>query len=199
MTDLATIDLDNLYDRALDEWYDITPGDMPPAETFESVILAQHFCNFSIWNLEDRARCSNVPDGTIVEVKRGIDRWNQSRNDLAEMIDELVLREFQDIDTGSARLHSETAGMMLDRLSIASLKIRHMAINAGLKDDPEVAGECAEKLEILKQQRADLNACLRELLADFRNGARCFKTYRQLKQYNDPRLNPLLREESKSG
>ena len=42
------------------------------------------------------------------------------------------------------------------------------------------------------QQRADLGACLDELIADTQAGKAYFKVYRQFKMYNDPRFNPAL-------
>lgn len=45
-----------------------------------------------------------------------------------EKIDEWILNELQsiDVDSGNTNLHSETPGMMTDRLSIMSLKRYHM-------------------------------------------------------------------------
>ena len=89
-------------------------------------------------------------------------------------------------------MHSETAGQMVDRLSILALKIRNMQKVADRSDDPALASECLGKVEVLRVQRADLAACLARLLDQFAAGQRFFKTYRQFKAYNDPRLNPAL-------
>jgi hypothetical protein len=46
---------------------------------------------------------------------------------------------------------------------------------------------------VLREQRTDLEGCLARLFEDFAAGRRRFKTYRQMKSYNDERLNPALR------
>lgn len=181
-----------LHDEALKAWYRNKPAQVEPGADLRSLILAQHFCNFSLWNHEDEARRRDVPDSYIAETKRAIDKWNQRRNDLIERIDLHLLEELKDRDVSRARQNSETAGSMVDRCSILSLKIHHMGINAARKDDPALAAECAQKLAVLKIQRADLANCYIELLEDYRAGRRYFKLYRQYKAYNDPRLNPAL-------
>jgi hypothetical protein len=73
-----------------------------------------------------------------------------------------------------------------------------MRAEAARTDAPEGhAARCAERLERLLVQRADLAACLGALLADCRAGRARFKLYRQFKMYNDPELNPSLRAESR--
>lgn len=181
-----------LHEQALSDWYRARPEAVEPADTLEGLIRAQHFCNFSLWNHEDEARRRDVPDAYIADCKRSIDRWNQRRNDFIEKIDLHLLAELREADTARGRQNSETAGSMVDRISILSLKIHHMGINAARKDDPALAAECAEKVKVLRTQREDLARCLAELLDDFRAGRRFFRLYRQFKAYNDPRLNPAL-------
>ncbi len=182
----------DLHDRALADWYRDKPAQVEPGADLRSLILAQHFCNFSLWNHEDEARRRDVPDSYIADTKRAIDQWNQRRNDLIERVDLHLLEQLKDCDLSRARQNSETAGSMADRCSILALKIHHMGINAARKDDPSVAAEAAQKLAVLKVQRADLARCLHELLDDYRAGRRFFKLYRQFKAYNDPRRNPAL-------
>jgi hypothetical protein len=192
---LEELDLTTLHDQSLVDWYANAPDTVEASLDLESVIRAHHFCNFTLWGLEDQARRRDVDDSVIAGVKRAIDRCNQRRNDLVERIDECVLDALPASAPTSAEQHSETAGQMIDRLSILSLKIWHMRRNAGRKDDAALAAECAAKLEVLEAQRRDLAACLRRLIDECRAGRRFFRLYRQFKQYNDPRLNPALREE----
>jgi len=92
-----------------------------------------------------------------------------------------------------ARLNSETAGSMVDRLSIMALKVHAMRAQTRRTDvDAEHVAASTVKLQRLEQQRADLAACLDALLADARAGRAYFKVYRQFKMYNDPRFNPAL-------
>jgi hypothetical protein len=180
------------HDEALVAWYSQMPDGMPSGDDLGSLVLAQHYCNFSLWALEDEARRTNVNDSVIADVKRSIDRWNQRRNDLIERIDEKVLAGLPPPDSAVAEQHSETAGQMIDRLSILSLKIWHMSAYASDGNAPALATECSGKLEILKEQRQDLTRCLGRLLDACAAGRRFFKLYRQFKAYNDPRLNPAL-------
>ncbi len=189
---LTADNLRDLHDKALAQWYQTQPDQVDAGRELRSIVLAQHFCNFSLWNLEDEARRTDVEDGYIAEVKRGIDRWNQRRNDLIERIDESLLSKFPSPGHANAEQHSETAGMIIDRLSILALKIYHMDDNVRRARDRDLASECEQKVSVLRTQRDDLLGCLERLLADVRGGRRYFKVYRQFKAYNDPRLNPAL-------
>jgi len=174
-------------------------------------IAVNHFHNRSLWAQEDLARRTQAPDAEIVANKRAIDGHNQARNDAIERIDEFLLSALGLVDPATlssalprstvapgARLNSETAGSMLDRISILGLKIaamREQTLRADVDDAHRQA--CGERLQRLVQQRADLGQCFDELLADSRAGRAYFKVYRQFKMYNDPRLNPALVAESK--
>ena len=174
-------------------------------------IAANHFHNRCLWAQEDLARRTRAADGEIVANKRAIDRHNQARNDAIERIDEFLLCALRLVDPetlastlprstvqGGVRLNSETAGAMLDRISILGLKIAAMREQT-LRADVDDAHRrlCTERLQQLTQQREDLGHCYDELLADARAGRAYFKVYRQFKMYNDPRLNPALVAESR--
>jgi hypothetical protein len=92
-----------------------------------------------------------------------------------------------------ARLNSETAGSMIDRLSIMALKIRAMRAQTERNDveDAHLAMS-RTKLGRLLEQRSDLAMCLDTLIADAQAGRAFFKVYRQFKMYNDPQMNPAL-------
>lgn len=51
---------------------------------------------------------------------------------------------------------------------------------------------CRRKLDVLLAQRTDLSQAIEELLADIEAGRKYMKTYKQMKMYNDPALNPVL-------
>lgn len=174
-------------------------------------VAVNHFHNRSLWAQEDLARRTQAPDAEIVANKRAIDRHNQARNDAIERIDEFLLSALGLVDPATiatalpvstvapgARLNSETAGSMLDRISILGLKIAAMREQTQRTDvDDAHRQACGERLQRLVQQRADLGNCYDELLADARAGRAYFKVYRQFKMYNDPRLNPALVAEQK--
>ena len=163
--------------------------------TFEDSVIAQHWQNFALWHEEDKARDPLATDEAIAGVKRRIDQLNQQRNDLTERCDELLLAYLcqQGLPLITAELHTETPGMILDRLSILSLKRFHTREQIDRSDvDPQHISRNTERLEILDQQSADLADSLDILWQRILNGERGLKVYRQLKMYNDATLNPVL-------
>jgi hypothetical protein len=158
-------------------------------------IEANHLSNSLLWDEEDKARRRDVPAREIARCKRLIDGYNQRRNDAIETIDEVLLAELADLGEPrpDARLSSETAGSMIDRLSILALKIHHMALQAArIEAGGDHVARCRARLAILRQQRADLAGCLDRLMRETVQGSAYFKVYRQFKMYNDPTLNPWL-------
>lgn len=82
---------------------------------------------------------------------------------------------------------AETVGSLVDKLSIAELKIYHMAEQADRPDaSEEFRARCNDRLAVLRMQRDDLGAELTTLLADITAGRVVPKVYRQFKMYNDP-------------
>jgi len=161
-------------------------------------IAANHRYNGLLWREEDRVRRLDVPPSEIAAGKRLIDRYNQKRNDAVESIDEALPADLRHVVCQpGARLSSETAGAMIDRLSILALKIHHMRARTQCTDaDGAHVRACTAKLDRLLAQRQDLMSCLDLLLADARDGRAYFKLYRQFKMCNDPALNPYLNGEA---
>ncbi len=183
-------DLIHFHDRLL-------AGDEPQADgdALRAAIAENHGCNRALWDNEDQARRTDMPADYIVGCKRRIDVLNQRRNDAVERIDELLLAQLGGmLPKPGARMHSETAGAIIDRLSILSLKIHHMALQTKRIDaDDAHVSACSAKLHRLRHQRSDLADCLNHLFEEIRRGDAYFKLYRQYKMYNDPALNPWLR------
>lgn len=163
--------------------------------TGDGTLEKLHRANFDLWHLEDRARDPRVTDAVIAEVKRSIDRTNQRRNDLVEQTDIELLAGLApySLPDASAPLHSETPGLILDRLSILSLKIFHTEEEIHRRDVsvPHVERN-RERLAILRRQSDDMTNCLDLLWQQVCQGDRQFRLYRQMKMYNDPELNPVL-------
>jgi Protein of unknown function (DUF4254) len=161
------------------------------ADGLMSLAMGQHRANFELWHEEDKARVPGVPDAEIVRVKRAIDVLNQRRNDLVEKMDMWLIERLE--QDAVAPLHSETPGLMVDRLSILALKIYHTreeAHRASATEEHRMRN--AERLVLLEEQREDLAECLDALWAEVLAGTRRFKLYRQMKMYNDPELNPAV-------
>jgi Protein of unknown function (DUF4254) len=161
------------------------------ADGLMALAVAQHRANFELWHEEDKARVPGAPDSEIVRVKHAIDILNQRRNDLVEKMDVWLIDRLEQDPV--APLHSETPGMMIDRLSILALKIYHTheeAHRASATEEHRLRN--VKRLTLLEQQREDLAACLDELWSEVLAGRRRFKLYRQMKMYNDPELNPAV-------
>lgn len=158
-------------------------------------VTMQHRANFELWHIEDEARTPGATDAELASVKRRIDSTNQRRNDLAEKLDVFLLEWLkpQSLPAGASPLHSESPGLIIDRLSILSLKIFHTREEAGRTGAPQGhAARNLERLGVLDEQRKDLAGCLTDLWHETLAGTRRFKLYRQLKMYNDPSLNPAI-------
>ena len=182
----------HLHDQATLFWHDPAAPRPAAATHFDQLVLDQHRANFDLWHREDAARDPLAGDQAIAACKRSIDKLNQLRNDLTERLDRNLLESLPPLDP-ALPLHSETPGLMIDRLSILALKVFHTAEETQRASaTPEHRERNRERLTILNEQRDDLARCLAELWEDIRAGRRRFKLYRQLKMYNDPTLNPVL-------
>jgi len=203
---LRAADVTVLHDRLLAAagWPQAEPA--PADDGLWRWVQTNHRFNSRLWAEEDLARRTTVADSEIAANKRAIDGFNQARNDATERVDEILLVALGLVDPASARtdtplarvpagarLNSETAGSMIDRLSILALKVHAMRAQTERRDvDDAHRGASRVKLERLLQQRADLAGCLDALVADAAAGRAYFKVYRQFKMYNDPRFNPVL-------
>jgi hypothetical protein len=167
----------------------------PTADALTALIEAQHRANYDLWHTEDRARAPHATPSEIAELKHSIDRINQRRNDLTEQIDAHLLTELAPLGLPlpTAELHSESPGLMIDRLSILALKLFHTREELVRPNAPaDHTQRNQARLAILVEQRDDLALCLNRLWSLVHAGQRRFKIYRQLKMYNDPTLNPIL-------
>lgn len=162
-------------------------------------IEENHAFNFQLWQAEDRARREDKGHSFVYEAKRAIDHFNQQRNNRMEAIDEHLANLINLSQADECPVHSETPGMIIDRLSILSLKTHYMRMQTIRVDaDFEHQQLCKQKLQILLAQHTQLNHCLQHLFKDLIAQTRTFRRYHQLKMYNDPTLNPELYSQSSS-
>lgn len=185
-----------IADKCITAWHMDAP--VEPAETPENtadLIAGNLYFNYQLWHVEDEARRTDVPDAAIATIKRTIDRLNQLRNNAIEAIDTsiapIILSHpgYRD----DRRHNSETAGSIIDRLHILSLKLFHMNEQAVRTDASEKHRiQAGKKCRALDHQRALLATALMELIDDYHCGNRSLHRFRQFKMYNDPSLNPAL-------
>jgi Protein of unknown function (DUF4254) len=180
-------------------WH-VTPArPVPATPDLLRLVGENHRRNFELWHTEDEARRDDLGSEHVHRAKRTIDRLNQERNDFIQQIDEWVVANLRP-PTGGCPLHSETPGMMIDRLSILALKTFHMTLEAGRADaSAEHRHKALLRVAVLEQQLDDLQTCLQTLLEDIGRGRRTFRVYFQFKMYNDPTLNPALYGRAKTG
>jgi Protein of unknown function (DUF4254) len=185
-----------LHDERTSDWHaDPEVGVRPTTGDWLDLVSRQHRANFDLWHIEDEARTPGATDAELAAVKRRVDSTNQLRNDLAEELDRSLLDWLapQGLPDPQAPLHSESPGLIIDRLSILALKIFHTREEAERTDATDGHAERNRgRLAILEEQRADLADCLDSLWRETLMNTRRFKLYRQLKMYNDPALNPSI-------
>lgn len=172
-----------------------TPIQNPyPLKSIEFYLFLKNWIDTVQWHLEDIIRDPNIDPGEALKIKRRIDKSNQDRTDLVELIDSYFLDKYKDVKVlVDATINTESPAWAIDRLSILALKIYHMQEQVDRNDStPEHHAACEQKLNVLLEQQKDLSAAIDQLLADIEAGNKYMKVYKQMKMYNDPALNPVL-------
>ncbi len=188
-----------IFDKCIENYHLVDDVDAPiknPYElrTIEFYLYLKNWIDTVQWHLEDIIRNPEIEPVEALKIKRRIDKSNQDRTDLVELIDSYMLDKYKDVAVkGDATINTESPAWAIDRLSILALKIYHMSIEANREDaNPEHKAECQKKLDVLLEQRKDLSSAIDQLLADIEAGNKYMKVYKQMKMYNDPALNPVL-------
>ena len=172
----------------------------PYAEgSIEHLLYMKNWIDTVQWHLEDIIRDPQIDPCEALKIKRRIDKSNQDRTDMVEYIDSWMLDKYRSVvPQPDARINTETPAWAIDRLSILALKIWHMACETERTDVDDAHREaCRRKLAVLEQQQRDLSTAIEELIEDIEAGRKYMKTYKQMKMYNDPALNPVLYSQSK--
>ena len=188
-----------VFNRAIEHYHCIDSVDAPldnPYETqkIEHYLFRKNWIDTVQWHLEDIIRNPDIDPVKALEVKRRIDKSNQDRTDLVEFIDDYLFDKFKHVEKRpDASINTETPAWAIDRLSILALKIYHMRCETVRTDaSAEHVETCKRRLEILYSQQKDLSQAVDQLLEDIASGKKYIKTYKQMKMYNDPELNPEL-------
>lgn len=172
-----------------------TPINNPyPFQSIEYYLYLKNWIDTVQWHFEDIIRDPQINPEAALVLKRRIDKSNQDRTDLVELIDSYFLDKYKDVQVlPDAVINTESPAWAVDRLSILALKIYHMRQEVERTDTtPEHHAQCAAKLAVLLEQEKDLSSAIEQLLADIEAGRRYMKVYKQMKMYNDPNLNPVL-------
>ena len=162
--------------------------------TLEHLLYQKNWIDTVQWHLEDVVRNPAIDPVIGLSLKRKIDASNQERTDMVEFIDSYFLDQYKEVKPAiDATINTESPAWAIDRLSILALKIYHMQAEVNRADATESHKQsCAVKLAILLEQRTDLSKAIDDLLTDIASGKKYMKVYKQMKMYNDPRLNPIL-------
>jgi hypothetical protein len=163
-------------------------------KSIEYYLFLKNWIDTVQWHLEDIIRNPDIDPLEAVKLKRRIDKSNQDRTDLVELIDSYFLDRYRDVKvSATATINTESPAWAVDRLSILALKIYHMQQEVDRLDaTPEHAAQCRQKLAVLIEQQKDLSTAIDTLLDDIAGGRKYMKVYKQMKMYNDPALNPVL-------
>ena len=163
-------------------------------KTIEYYLYLKNWIDTVQWHFEDIIRDPNIDPAAALVLKRRIDKSNQDRTDLVELIDSYFLDKYKDVKPlPDATINTESPAWAIDRLSILALKIYHMRQETERTDvSAEHHEQCARKLAVLLEQQKDLSTAIDQLIADIEAGRKYMKVYKQMKMYNDPELNPVL-------
>jgi hypothetical protein len=188
-----------IFDRAIEQYHETDNVDAAmdnpfPEQSVEYFLYQKNFIDTVQWHLEDIIRKPDIDAVEALHIKRRIDKSNQDRTDIVELIDSYFLDKFKDaVKLPDARINTESPAWAIDRLSILALKIYHMyQETVRTETASEHIDLCGQKLKILKEQQYDLSMAIDQLLEDIDSGKKYMKTYKQMKMYNDPNLNPQL-------
>ena len=188
-----------IFEQAINDYHVVDDVDQPlknPYEvgTIEYYLYVKNWIDTVQWHFEDIIRDPKIDPEAALVLKRRIDKSNQDRTDLVEMIDSYFLDKYKNVEVlPDATINTESPAWAVDRLSILALKIYHMKEQVNRKDaDAEHIAKCQQKLDVLLEQQKDLSTAIDQLLADIEVGRKYMKVYKQMKMYNDPSTNPIL-------
>lgn len=148
-------------------------------KSMEFYLYLKNWIDAVLWHLEDMIRNPAIDPVEVVAIIRRIDKSNQDRTDLVELIDSFFFDQYKHVKLlPGATINTETPAWAIDRLSTLILKIYHMRQEL---DRPEATSEhrikCQKKLDVLLEQKNDLCMALDQLLVDINAGRKYMKVY----------------------
>ena len=186
--------LQSTNDYHIEDSVDATMKNPYELKSIEYYLYLKNWIDAVQWHFEDIIRDPNIDPVEALKLKRRIDKSNQDRTDLVELIDSYFLDKYKEVKVkDNATINTESPAWAVDRLSILTLKIYHMQEEVNRKDtSKEHHDQCQAKLNVLLEQQKDLSSAIDQLLSDIEAGDKYMKVYKQMKMYNDPALNPVL-------
>ena len=196
---MFTENANRIFNQAIADYHRWDDVDHPMENPYEAgsldaLLYHKNWIDTVQWHLEDIIRNPEIDPVEALAIKRRIDKSNQDRTDMVEYVDSYMLEKYKEVVVAAdARLNTETPAWAIDRLSILALKIYHMGVEAKREDvSDEHRAACQKKLDVLLSQQVVLSRAIEELIEDIEAGRKYMKTYKQMKMYNDPALNPVL-------
>ena len=105
-------------------------------KTIEYYLYLKNWIDTVQWHLEDIIRNPEIDPVEALALKRRIDKSNQDRTDLVELIDSYFLDQNKGVVVSStASVNTESPAWAIDRLSILHLKIYHMQQEVDRRND----------------------------------------------------------------
>lgn len=188
-----------IFAQVIEDYHKTDCVDTPVAnpyqeKTIEHDLYLKNWIDTVQWHFEDIIRDPQIDPVQALILKRRIDKSNQDRTDLVELIDSYFYTRYVAVTPlQNATLNTESPAWAIDRLSILALKIYHMREQAQREDaTADHQMQCTRKLDVLLEQQRDLSLAIDQFLADIQGGSKYMKVYKQMKMYNDPDTNPVL-------
>ena len=116
-----------IFNQAINDYHQFDNVDTPINNPFqeksiEFYLYLKNWIDTVQWHLEDIIRDPAIDPVEALQIKRRIDRSNQERTDLVEMIDSYFLQKFANVEIKTdATINTESPAWAIDRLSILQL------------------------------------------------------------------------------
>ena len=120
-------------------------------KSIEYYLYLKNWIDAVQWHFEDIIRDPNIDPVEALVLKRRIDKSNQDRTDLVELLDSYFLDQYKEVSPlADATINTESPAWALDRLSILASKFHHMQKEVERTDvTPEHHAQCEQKLAVL--------------------------------------------------
>lgn len=180
-----------IFNESINQYHITDNVDTPiknpyPEKSIEFYLYLKNWIDTVQWHFEDIIRDPNINPSDALLLKRRIDKSNQDRTDLVELIDSYFLDKYKAVKVlPDAVINTESPAWAIDRLSILALKIYHMQQEVNRTDtSADHHAQCRNKLNILLEQQKDLSTAIEQLISDIEAGRKYMKVYKQMKMYN---------------